>query len=751
MRRATLFAVLCATVVSFQIHASPGLEIGTKSGIRVSLDAHRRSFKLTLRRPKWVFSGIVDGMISSERKAVGKDKIGTFEEIAFITKNGISYRNSIRSYRNKTVVLFQQEALDSLAHQPMDFPVFSEFPGKLSLMTFSEREFGAPQVFRTWNAASDTASRVHSGPLLFFDAHCRACIISPASEFMISSVTENGTAVRCGLNSGLTRVPRGYRESTVFVFGDGINRTWEVWGQTLTDLHQKKKIPNDVDTGLKYLSYWTDNGAFYYYCYDTSKGYDGTLLALKKHYDEEHIPIRSMQLDSWWYPKGHDNPDGSVERSDRRISSLPAGTWNRFGGLTEYIASDQLFPRGLRTFHDSLHLPLITHSRWIARESPYHAEYKISGIGSVDPRWWNDIMKSIASWGVTTYEQDWLDRIYENSPEFSLTTWAAEEFMSEMAAAARKLGLTIQYCMPLPRHYLEGGAKYSHVTTIRVSGDRFQRVRWKEFLYGSRLASALGMWPWCDVFMSADTSNLLLATLSAGVVGIGDEIGKEDTSNILKSVRGDGAIIKPDVPLVPIDKTYIGDGNRTGTRIATTYSDHGKGFKTLYVFAYCDSQGTRTSKALAKDLGVRKKMFFYDYFAQTGRIVQPEDTLSLNYTRDSYAYGILAPIGQSGFAFVGDPDNFVTCGRKRIASLVDGKGVLKASILVAKGEQTVRVCGYAPKMPFFFIYGGFLVTSSFDSVNHIFTLEIQPQENLDYRMEAGDPVGEISVELRRSS
>ena len=40
-----------------------------------------------------------------------------------------------------------------------------------------------------------------------------------------------------------------------------------------------------------------------------------------------------------------------------------------------------------------------------------------------------------------------------------------------------------------------------------------------------RLASALGEWSWTDVFMSSETSNLLLSTLSASMVGVGDALG----------------------------------------------------------------------------------------------------------------------------------------------------------------------------------------------------------------------------------
>jgi len=106
---------------------------------------------------------------------------------------------------------------------------------------------------------------------------------------------------------------------------------------------------------------------------------------------------------------------------------------------------------------------------------------------------------------------------------------------------------------------LRQSTEYNNVTTIRVSNDHFTRARWDEFLYASRLAGSLGVWPWADVFMSTEKYNLLLATLSAGIVGVGDPIGKINKGNLLHSVRADGVIVKPDTPVVPVDDLYIQD------------------------------------------------------------------------------------------------------------------------------------------------------------------------------------------------
>ncbi len=80
--------------------------------------------------------------------------------------------------------------------------------------------------------------------------------------------------------------------------------------------------------------------------------------------------------------------------------------------------------------------------------------------------------------------------------------------MNNMASGMSSAGLTMQYCMALPRHFLQS-SMYNNLTSIRVSGDRFSSARWDTFLYASELASALGIWPWSDVFMSSETDNML--------------------------------------------------------------------------------------------------------------------------------------------------------------------------------------------------------------------------------------------------
>ena len=59
--------------------------------------------------------------------------------------------------------------------------------------------------------------------------------------------------------------------------------------------------------GLRYLGYWTDNGAQYYYGFEQALGYAGTLFQVRDEFSRMRIPLGYVQLDSWFYGKGHDD------------------------------------------------------------------------------------------------------------------------------------------------------------------------------------------------------------------------------------------------------------------------------------------------------------------------------------------------------------------------------------------------------------------------------------------------------------
>jgi hypothetical protein len=127
--------LICITtvVIALWSHTSAKIKIESKSGIRVFLDDSRQSFLITVAHPRWTFGGNVEGTLSGEHAVKGKDRIGVFEEIVFTSREEISYRCRIRTYENRSIILFEQESLDSLTRSPRAFPVFSKVPDRLSL------------------------------------------------------------------------------------------------------------------------------------------------------------------------------------------------------------------------------------------------------------------------------------------------------------------------------------------------------------------------------------------------------------------------------------------------------------------------------------------------------------------------------------------------------------------------------------------------------------------------------------------
>jgi hypothetical protein len=298
--------------------------------------------------------------------------------------------------------------------------------------------------------------------------------------------------------------------------------------------------------------------------------------------------------------------------------------------------------------------------------------------------------------------------------------------MDHMAAACRANQLTIQYCMALPRHYMQT-ARYDGVTTIRTSGDRFERGKWDEFLYGACLASALGVWPWADVFMSNETENVLLATLSGGPVGIGDPIGKLDGRNLMRVVRGDGVIAKPDSALLPLDSSFIQDANHpSGSMIAATYSDHGA-IRAWYVVAYDRGTSSSAPAISPSSLGMTGQLVAYDFFGANAKLVSANDQVPVPQ-HDGFGYLILVPLGKSGAALLGDADQFVSLSRERISSLSDA-GRIETTVIFAKGESERTLLGYSPISPAVSAQSGQASLSAYAQETRLFQINVRPDRN----------------------
>lgn len=659
----------------------------SRTDIAVQVDAQTGNY--TVRSPglNWVLGGSVGKPVTHLTRTKGMDSVGAYTSLSFQWETNNVYVGTIRWYQTSPVVLFSVATPKGANGQPLiPFPDFTTIPASLYPFSYHNRIFPLPQFF-----LEETST-----PWLFFNDKKDALVISPASDFMVSLMTGDGvTHIASGLNPEVVKLPKNFTHTTILVMKQGIRNTWDAWGNTLRTMYARKRPANDADVLLKYFGIWTDVGGDYYYNYDPTKGYAGTLLALRDHYKKEGIPLGYMQLDSWWYQKSFNNVHNKPGITKK--PEFPEGPWNRSGGVMEYKADTFLFPKGLAAFRKELGLPLITHNRWIDSASPYHAKYRISGISAIDPGFWKEIMGYLKRSGVAVYEQDWINYIYMNNPEMIADISIGNAFTDGMAKAALDNGIHMQYCMGLPRYFMQG-VKYNNLTTIRTAGDRFKPERWMNFLFTSQLAYEMGIWPWSDVFKSSEIGNMTVSVLSAGPVGTGDAIGTEDKTNIFKACRQDGVIVKPDMPLLPLDQNYLQLAKKEGTPVvAYTYTKH-RDITTCYVVAFVgDSTKTKNYSFVPADMDMKGKIVLYD--RQHGNIQAMDAGDSYQGTLDSqdYASFLLAPVTGSGIAFLGDRGKIAATGKKRIASIESKGKALQCKVVFAKGERSVVLEMYSEK------------------------------------------------------
>jgi uncharacterized protein (TIGR03437 family) len=657
----------------------------SSAGVTVTVSA-AGAYSVSVQDPGWVFAASVGQPLTGLALSSGSDAVGGYQEISFSYRDTAARQAAIRNYSDKPVVLFTARV--PVGACDLRFPAFT-YPQGLHHLAFAD----------TW-AHYHFAQLPPDSPWLFFDDSANAFVVSPASNFQTSGTyLTNGGQISAGIDARLGDVPAGFTHRTILVAARGINRAFDIWGQALTDLQGKSRPPNDADITLSSLGYWTDRGASYYYHYEPALGYAGTLLAVRDDFARLGIPLAYMQLDSWFYPKG------------------PNASWSDGGGIYKYVADPSLFPEGLNAFREQLGLPLITHARWIDAGSPYRQQYNVSGNVAIDPRYWDDIMRYLGAAGVAAYEQDWLDERAQTADNLN----DPNAFFDNMASIASAHGITMQYCMARPHDFLQS-TRYNNLTTIRVTSDRFEPSQWNAFLYGSRLASALGVWPWADVFMSGETENLLLATLSAGVVGIGDAIGQLNKDNLVRVVRGDGIIVKPDLPLVPLDESYVNEARQQNApMLASTVTDFG-GLQARYLIAYGGGAGAAASFR-PSSLGFSGQVYVYNYFSRSGKLISADETHSEPV--GALNYYVIVPVGPSGIAFLGDMGQFVPLGKKRIAQATDS-GALQVTVLFAAAERGRTLSGYAATAPVVRAVKGLAGALQYDATTHLFSVAVYP-------------------------
>lgn len=526
-----------------------------------------------------------------------------------------------------------------------------------------------------------------NGPLILYSDDMDVLVFSPMDNFFISLISYEDGHIRHGIEGEVESIPAGFSHSFILAQGKGINATIEYWGKVLRYYHHSGRPDRYADIGLSYLGYWTDNGAYYYYKTEPNMNEEDTLLAVRDDAVLRGIPYGYMQLDSWWYFK----EPGLI---------LP-------GGTILWEPQPQMFPQGLSSFRNKLGLPLIAHNRWFAIENAYRNDYEFV----VDKKMalpisrglFDHLMDRGISWGLFTYEQDWLMPQFWGIKYLRSGIDNAEQWMKNIHDAARDKGLTVQICMAGAAN-LMSALDLPAITTVRTSIDYRKGISkesyWPQFHTVNMLAWALRVWPFKDNFQSAEKfgeQEALISSLSAGMVGVGDKIGAADPTLLLRTCRKDGLLLKPDKPATPIDAMFL---PHKRPFITTTYSER-KGFgKWIYLAAYHLAKnhkertlfdrlwalisygGQDVSKQfifpdevndwhvdLRKDLEIEGPVVVYNWRTKEAFVaIDRFDIQPIEHLYD-YAYYVIAPIFSNEIALIGESEKFVTLADKRFSEI----------------------------------------------------------------------------------
>lgn len=666
----------------------PSIEINNDNGMfRISFGKARNIVDGTMwiRHKGKVFSnkkqlskGTEELSLNSFQQEKGEDKLGSFDNTIMsfrLESEAVLVTARIKQYEN--FFIFDLEATDGLTETAtakyenliMGFPSFYNESLNTKILTYGQNVFCPPS--REFKATS--------APVVFYDNHLNCFILCPLNKFInaASSKDKNGR-INCGIQGEIKEIPKGFSQKYILFFGKGIRNSLEKVGEILLNYHDAERKDPYADIAVSHLSYWTDNGAYYYYRTEKDMNYEDTMVAVKDHIEKENIPIKSFNFDSWWYVKYLSPFKKVMSKIFKPLYRLLGG--GLFGNTIRWEADPHAFSTGLKTFHDErFNYPIIAHSRRWDSRSPYldKFEFETDGNHAVPLKrdFWDWMMKFSKERGIYIYEQDWMKNQMQSISILREDITAAGQWLNSMALAAAENDIDVFYCMQTPGILLHS-IKHPNVTIARSSGD--YNHRWPpqyRFVFMSQtnlLFNAIGINSHQDCIKTEykffgehyPALMVLIETLSAGLVCPSDAIGHINWPLLNYSCRDDGLLFKPDRPICANDlmftehrKYYICDTYTQMENLRWNY--------TLIINLW--PKQVKETYFSPYDLGYEENEYlFYDFTTQNLYKVDKYEQIHIgDLNRDEYRYYLFISLAKNDMALIGCPTKFVTVSKKQ--------------------------------------------------------------------------------------
>lgn len=628
---------------------------------------------------------------------------------------------SVRAYRDVAMIVFRLEAVRDLADlatgsydlpaagwpvfTPGDRAVGGVDPGS-SALAFQACEFAFPSGA---GVALDRffllPHRPPTGwPLLLTATDGRTLMIAPIDNFHEQTIGLNGGTVRCGWHGDLESVPSGFATELAVIAASDARACIDTWGALLRSRAGTVRPGRWPDALGSSPSYWTDNGAAYWYRAEPGFDAAGSIVAAVDDLRAKGVPIGAVQLDSWWYPHAELRP---FNTDDWIVPPTAMIAWE---------PRADVLPDGIQSLRARLGSPpLAAHIRHLSSAAPVtdvvpvHVDgaYAAPATSEAYERW----LDQCVTWGIETFEHDWLVEVYFGVRGMRAVPGRAREWQEGIDRAARERGITLQWCMGTPADMAQT-TSLTQVTSVRTSGDHGYIATpgqlWAWFCSTNAIARALGLMPFKDVFradpeIAGDHGEpeALLSALSTGPVGLGDRVGRFDPTLAMRTCRADGRLIKPHVPIAATSRSLLAStGTRPALMVAECFSDHPAG-RWAYVMTMRCSPGdaTSTGEVRLAELGESAPtgdVVVWDWRHRTVRRASLGERWSVTLAQEEWTFEVIAPVLVCGIAVIGDTSKFVTAGDARIVVRERDDGI---QLTVLGGNERVTVTGWAAVAP----------------------------------------------------
>jgi hypothetical protein len=546
-----------------------------------------------------------------------------------------------------------------------------------SYLGFAFTQFALPVVA---GAAMDfdfrPAPNLHSPPVVgLLLARCgdRTALLAPLTHVHEQIISVEGGQPRWGWHGDLDEAPAGF--DTIVGVYDGAS-TREVLAAWVRDLTGGAPLdrPRDRNPLTSHLSYWTDNGAAYWYRTEPGSTIGATITTAVHALHDEGVPVHAVELDSWFYQ--HEIP--------RPIAEIGYPGEVPPTGAMRWEPRSDAFDTTIEEFADGLgRPPLVLHARHISPSSPYleNGEWWVDTLAAqpVHPEFFDRWFADAARWGACCIEQDWMLMYWFGVRALRAAPGRAMHWQSTLDRLAGEHRLGLVWCMATPADMI-AAASLQNVVAIRTSDDyRFATdpaLLWTWYLTVNRLAGALGLPSFKDVFFSqrpapgADTIDgdehaeleALLSSLSAGAVGIGDRIGHTDRDIVLRTCDIDGRLRHVDRAVGLVDECLFGEparGERLAWATTTSTVDHAVWTYVVAINTSMPASDLADGITLSS-LGIAGTRSVLDWRAGT---IADNDRIDADLTPRDWAFYVVAPAGRR--ADEGDLRKYVTVPTQR--------------------------------------------------------------------------------------